>query len=56
MEEKIDEIEYKELYENLIALPNCNTCGIKNLCKFCVSPGQVIRINCPLWVEKTKED
>lgn len=46
--------EYKELYENLMALPNCNNCGIKGVCKFCVFPGQAVRINCPLWVE-TKE-
>ena len=56
MEEKpfqrADEAEYEERYKRLLALPNCNTCGIKGLCKFCVYPGQVVRINCPLWVSK----
>ncbi|MBQ8731575.1 MAG: hypothetical protein IJY82_01930 [Oscillospiraceae bacterium] len=47
--------EYKELYDNITSLPNCNSCGIKGLCKFCVAPGQVSRFNCPLWVEPKKE-
>lgn len=51
-----DEMEYKELYENLLALPNCNTCRIRELCKFKPYPGQAVRINCPLWVSKQKEN
>lgn len=47
--------EYKELYDNITSLPNCNSCGIKGLCKFCVAPGQVSRFNCPLWVEPREE-
>lgn len=43
---------YKEFYEDITALHDCNDCGIKGVCKFSPEPGQMVRINCPLWVEK----
>ena len=47
--------ELMEKYEKIISLPNCNTCGIKGLCKLCVMPGQVVRFNCGLWVESEQK-
>lgn len=43
---------YKDFYEDITALHDCNDCGIKGICKFSPEPGQMVRINCPLWVEK----
>ncbi len=38
-------------YEQIIALPDCNSCAIKETCRYTPEPGQATRINCPLWVE-----
>ncbi len=43
---------FKDFYEDIAALHDCNDCGIKGVCKFSPQPGQMVRINCPLWVEK----
>lgn len=47
--------DYKSFYEDITALHNCNECGIKGVCKFSPKPGQMVHINCPLWVERKKE-
>lgn len=47
--------DYKSFYEDITALYDCNDCGIKGVCKFLPKPGQKVRINCPLWVERKKE-
>lgn len=33
-------------------LHDCNDCGIKKRCKYAPTPGNVVRINCPLWQDK----
>lgn len=43
---------YKEFYEDITALHDCNDCEIKGVCKFSPKHGQHVRINCPLWVKK----
>ncbi|WP_457791419.1 hypothetical protein [Anaeromassilibacillus sp. SJQ-5] len=43
---------YREFYDDITALHDCDDCGIKSKCKFAPEPGQMVRINCPLWVEK----
>lgn len=30
-------------------LPNCNDCGAARNCEYIPQPGQMARINCPLW-------
>lgn len=30
-------------------LPNCNDCGSSRDCEYMPEPGQMARINCPLW-------
>ncbi|WP_349218538.1 hypothetical protein [Solibaculum intestinale] len=43
--------DYKDFFKDITALHDCNDCGISK-CKFAPEPGQMVRINCPLWVEK----
>lgn len=47
--------DYKDFYEDITALHDCNDCGIRCKCKFAPDPGQMVRINCPLWVEKKEK-
>jgi predicted RNA-binding Zn-ribbon protein involved in translation (DUF1610 family) len=35
--------------ENINMLHNCNDCGQRNDCEHLPEPGQMARINCPLW-------
>lgn len=44
--------DYKDFYESITALHDCNDCSIKGVCKFSPEPGQMVRINCPLWVRE----
>jgi hypothetical protein len=34
---------------------HCNACAIKNSCGYAPKPGQVIRYNCPLYVERQEK-
>ena len=45
----IDCIQY---YQRISTLKDCNNCGRKE-CEFMPKPGETVRINCPLWEDKT---
>lgn len=36
-------------FKQVTALPECNTCAVKNTCPYCPSVGQMTRYNCPLY-------
>lgn len=38
----------RKIYES----GNCNDCVIKNSCKYAPKPGQLVRYNCPFYVER----
>lgn len=42
--------------ENVERLPNCNNCGKKNVCSYCVKAGEMVRINCFEWESENKND
>ena len=44
---------YKNEFEKLMELPNCNDCADKSFCAFEPKPGEFTRVNCPL--HKPKE-
>lgn len=48
---------YKDFYDRVTALPDCNTCG-RNNCEYRPVWGLSVRINCPLWrgPQQTNED
>ena len=48
---------YKQEFEKLMALPNCNDCRKKarNGCGYVPRVGERVRINCPLWEPEGKE-
>lgn len=35
--------------EQVAALPNCMDCGAAKGCEYMPAPGEIARINCPLW-------
>lgn len=35
--------------EQVSKLPNCNECGAAKTCEYIPRPGEMARINCPLW-------
>lgn len=43
---------YKSYYDQVAHLPSCNNCGKAQSCEYCPKPGEVARINCPLWRAK----
>lgn len=43
---------YRDFYTDISMLHDCDDCGIREQCKFLPKPGQMVRINCPLWVER----
>lgn len=52
---------YKDEFERLMGLPNCNDCGRLRhdpRCEFVPKIGEGVRINCPLWepIKWDKED
>lgn len=34
----------------------CNECGVKNICELVPKPGELVRMNCPLWVEESDDN
>ena len=44
----VDAIRY---YLEVSSYDDCNTCG-KTKCRYMPDPGQMVRINCPLWQSK----
>jgi hypothetical protein len=49
--------DYKFFCSDVVNLPNCNVCGVKNECKYAPKLGQKVRFNCPLYLPpKAKED
>ena len=50
------------ILDSLIALRNiyktgcCNDCGIKNKCKHAPKVGQMVRYNCPFYVEEGEDN
>jgi PHP family Zn ribbon phosphoesterase len=38
------------------ALPNCNDCGNRDTCEYVPKPGEIARINCPLWRAKQENN
>ena len=50
-----DSCVYKEEFEKLMELPNCNDCArnrAENPCGVCPRVGEQVRINCPMWEAK----
>lgn len=45
---------YKEYYDRITALHDCNDCGAKRTCRYVPRIGEATRINCPLWEEAKK--
>lgn len=43
---------YKNEFDKLMSLPNCNDCADKNCCDFAPKPGEYVRANCPLHKKK----
>ena len=43
--------KYKQFYDRITALPDCNTCSGKRSCPYCPAWGEPVRINCPLYEE-----
>ena len=41
-------------WERIMNLPDCNMCG-RDGCRFMPEPGQMVRFNCPLWVDPKGE-
>lgn len=41
---------YRVELEKLIALPGCNECGAKGKCDFEPKLGELVRLNCPLFI------
>lgn len=52
-----DTCAYKQEFEALMELPNCNNCGGNrpNGCMFAPQPGKHVRINCYEWRPKREE-
>jgi hypothetical protein len=46
---------YKQEFERLMALPNCNDCRYRARCEFSPHIGETARINCPTWAPEEKE-
>lgn len=53
---RCDECVYKQEFERLMALPNCNDCRYRTRCEFSPHIGEMVRINCPTWAPEEKED
>lgn len=55
--ENVAEGPYKDYYDRVSALPDCNTCG-REACEYKPRWGYQVRINCPLWrgPQPAKED
>lgn len=45
---------YKQEFERLMALPNCNDCRYRTRCEFSPHIGETVRINCPTWAPEEK--
>lgn len=35
--------------DEIMSMPNCHNCGVRNRCRYEPKWGDVIRYNCPLW-------
>lgn len=35
---------------------DCNNCGKWMRCEYLPKPGQLVRINCPLWIKRGQDD
>lgn len=46
---------YKNEFEKLMELPNCNDCADKSFCAFEPKLGEFTRVNCPLHKPKEAE-
>jgi hypothetical protein len=42
----VDHVRYAQ---SVMSYNDCNNCGRKKVCKYLPKPGQLTRINCPLW-------
>ena len=38
------------VYRNIVQTGDCNRCKIKNECKACPNPGEMVRYNCMCYV------
>ena len=47
-----DEVQYALEVQSY---DDCNTCGKKN-CEYMPKPGELVRINCPLWAVEEQEN
>lgn len=51
-DEKAETIAAKEEAKHFLnSLPNCNSCSLKNVCKYAPKHGGSVRYNCFLWEE-----
>lgn len=48
---------YKQEFEKLMSLPNCNDCceRVRNGCQCAPRIGEHVRVNCPMWSPEEKE-
>ena len=42
-------------YRSISRLPDCNTCTDRK-CQYRPKPGELVRINCPLWIGGKEDD
>lgn len=47
-----DVIKILKIYGEMMESGNCNTCAINRSCQYCPELGKIVRVNCPLYVEK----
>lgn len=49
-----DAVEILKCYEEMMKRGECNTCAVNRSCQYCPEQGDIVRVNCPLYV-KPKE-
>lgn len=43
-------VEILKIYDELMEKGDCNSCKLERSCQYCPKVGEVVRINCPLYV------
>ena len=46
-----DAVEILKEYREMLETGNCNTCKVERSCQYCPEKGELVRVNCPLYVK-----
>lgn len=46
-----DAVEILKVYREMLETGNCNTCKVERSCQYCPEKGELVRVNCPLYVK-----